>query len=209
VAYKLYGRANAGSSAVEALLTLLSVDFEFVDVLKQDDGAPPDWYRALNPRGEVPALMLPDGTVMTESAAMMIYLADAHGDGQMAPQGGAVLRAHYLRWISYLSATVYSTMLRVYYSERFSSDAAHAAAVNERAVADLDRDFAVFTAGLGDGPFVLGNTMSALDLYAAMLISWTPDVDRLFARETKLKRLYEAVSANEKVRKVWDRNGMR
>jgi glutathione S-transferase len=66
----------------------------------------------------------------------------------------------------------------------------------------------VFADGMGEGPYILGDVMSAADIYAAMLLSWSNDVDALFAKWPKLKRLYEAVSANAVVRRVWDRNGM-
>jgi glutathione S-transferase len=206
--YKLYARNNAGSAAVEALLALLGVAHEMVLVEKTNGGAAPDWYLAINPRGEIPALGLPDGSVMTESAAMMIHLADAHPEAGLAPAVGTAARAQYLRWLVYMAAAPYTSDLRMYYPQRYSTDASHVDAIKAQAIIDLARDFDIFAAQMGDGPFILGNAISAVDLYAAMLLTWSNDVDGLFDKHPKLKRLYDAVAANSAVRKVWDRNGM-
>jgi glutathione S-transferase len=206
--YKLYARKGAGSAAVEALLVLLGVPFDIINVPKTETGAAPAWFLALNPRGEVPALHLPDGSLMTESAAMMIYLADAHSEAGLAPGLATAERAHYLRWLVYMAAAAYNSDLRLFYPERYSTDPTHAAAIKAKASLDLAHDFEVFADEMGQGPFVLGNTMSAADLYVAMLLTWSDDVEGLFAKHPKLNRLYDAVAEHAAVRKVWDRNGM-
>jgi glutathione S-transferase len=206
--YKLYARKNAGSAAVEALLALLGVAHDIIDVKKNADGSPPDWFLALNPRGEIPALELPDHILMTESAAMMIHLADAHPEAGLAPALGTSARAQYLRWIAYMASTPYATDLRMYYPQRYSIDPAHAEAIKAKAIIDLARDLDIFATEMGGGPFILGDKISAADLYAAMLLTWSNDVGGLFAKHPKLKRLYSAVAAIPAVRIVWDRNEM-
>ncbi len=206
--YKLYARKNAGSAAVEALLAVLNVPHEVVDVAKPATGKAPEWFYAINPRGEIPALQLPDGSVMTESAAMMIHLADAHPEAGMAPAVGTAVRAQYLRWMIYLAAAPYATDLRMYYSERYSTDPAHAEGIKAKAIIDLAQDFSVFADALGIGPFILGKALSASDIYAAMLFTWSDDMPALFSRHPNLKVLYEHVSNIAAIRKVWNRNGM-
>ncbi len=145
---------------------------------------------------------------MTESAAIMIFLADAHPEARMAPAIETTARAHYLRWMIYLATTAYNSDLRMYYSDRYSTDPAHAEAIKAKAIIDLSRDLEIFAQGMGEGPFILGDKISATDLYAAMIISWSNDVEGVFEKHSKLKQLYEAVTANAKVRAVWDRNEM-
>jgi glutathione S-transferase len=206
--YKLYARKNTGSAAVEALLAVLGVEHELIDVPKDDAGEAPEWYAAINARREVPTLGLPDGSVMTESAAMMMHLADAHPEAGLSPAVGTAARAQYLRWMVYMAAAPYASDLRMYYPERYSTDAGHADAIKQKAIIDLARDFDVFARDMGQGPFILGPQISAADIYAAMLLTWSNDVDALFAEQPKLWRLYEGVAANAVVRRVWDRNGM-
>jgi glutathione S-transferase len=206
--YKLYARKGTGSAAVEALLAFLNVPFEIIEVLKTDTGEAPAWFLTLNPRGEVPALQLPDGSVMTESAAMMLHLADAHPEAKLSPGLGTAARAQYLRWMIYMAAAPYTSDLRMYYPDRYSTNPAHAEAIKAKATIDLARDFDVFASEMGEGPFILGETLSAADLYTAMLLTWSDDVEGLFTKQPKLKQLYEAVERHPQVRKVWDRNGM-
>jgi glutathione S-transferase len=206
--FKLYARKGAGSAAIEAMLTLCGAPHEVIDVPKQAEGSPPGWFLAINPRGEVPVLRLPDDSVMTESAAIMMHLADCHPDAKLAPAIGTTSRALYMRAMVYMAANAYSTDLRMYYPHRYSTDPADASRIKAKAVADLNHDFDVFSTWLGAGPFILGQHMTAADVYTAMLISWSEDFSALCARLPKLRALYDAVSAHPSVRKAWDRNEM-
>ena len=206
--FKLYARPGAGSAAVEALLTECGAAFEIIDVLRGPDGSFPQDYRRINPRSEVPTLLLPDNSIMTESAAMMIYLADLHPATSLAPSVTSPMRARYLRWMLYFATAVYMADLRMYYPARHSTDSSHAAKIRAKAIEDMGRDFDIFAEALGEGPYILGQLMSAVDIYAAMLISWAPDVPQLFARHANIKTLYDLVAARPLIAKIWTRNKM-
>ena len=206
--FKLYARPGAGSAAVEALLAECGIAFEIIDVLRGPDGTVPQSYQQINPRAEVPTLVLSDNSIMTESAAMMIYLADLHPAEGLAPSITSPLRARYLRWMLYFATAVYMADLRMYHPARHSTDVAHAAGIKAKAIEDMGRDFDIFAKELGEGPYILGKRMSAVDIYAAMLISWAPDVLQLFALHANIKRLYDLVAARPLIAKVWARNEM-
>lgn len=206
--FTLYARKGAGSAAVEALLAQVNAPFDLVEVPRNPDRTIPEWFFKINPRGEVPTLKLTDDSLMTESAAMLIYLADLFPNSELAPPPTSVARAHYLRWIAYLATGPYQADLRMLFPERYSTDPSHAAAISAQAQKDLDRDFAMLDTQMGQGPYLLGSAMSAADIYAAMLFTWTIDVKALFFRHPKLGRLYEAVSTHPQIRKIWDRNEM-
>lgn len=206
--FKLYARPSAGSAAVEALLAECGAAFEIIDILRGPDGTVPRSYLQINPRGEVPTLRLADNSIMTESAAMMIYLADLHPAASLAPSVTSPLRARYLRWMLYFATAVYMADLRMYYPARHSTDAGHADAIKAKAIEDMERDYDIFAEALGEGPFILGPSMSAVDIYGAMLLSWAPDATQLFARHGNIKRLYDLVAARPLIAKVWARNEM-
>lgn len=203
--YKLYARKGAGSVAVEALLETLKANHQVIDVPKED-GRSPAWFDKINPRGEVPALELPEGEIMTESAAIMIYLADQFPHADLAPAVSSPQRAAYLRWMVYFATTAYTSDLRMYYPDRYSTDSAHAEAIKAKAIIDLNRDFDVFVQELGQGPFIAGDKISAADIYAAMLVSWSEDVEALLKRLPALARYYAAVTNHPSVRAVWLRH---
>jgi glutathione S-transferase len=206
--FKLYARPGAGSAAVEALLAECGAAFEIIDVLRDPDGTVPKSFQQINPRAEVPTLVLPDNSIMTESAAMMIYLADLYPVAGLAPAVTSPARSRYLRWMLYFATAVYAADLRMYYPARYSMDNAHAAGIKAKAIADMARDYEIFAEALGEGPFILGDKLSAADIYAAMLFSWAPDVPQLFARHANIKRLYNLVAARPLIATIWARNEM-
>lgn len=206
--YKLYAREGAGSVVVEALLEEAGASYRVENVESGPDGRCPPSYYAINPLGQVPALVLPGGTVMTESGAIVIHLADQFTALKLAPPIGSPQRPIYLRWMIYLAANIYMSDLRVYYPARYSSDPNHAAAVKKAASAQMAKEWEVFAAALGNGPFILGRDPSAADFYAAMLATWNLDVPGFFRKHPNVRALYDLVVARPVVAKVWARNGM-
>jgi glutathione S-transferase len=205
--FTLYSRPGTGSAAVEALFEELGVSYKIEDILRLADGSLPASLFEINPRGEIPCLRFPDDKIMTESAAILIYLADLFPAANLAPVPKAPQRSEYLRWMLYFASAVYMADLRFYYPARYSSDAAHAPAIKAKAVVDMDRDFKIFADELGDKPFILGQNFSAVDIYAAMLLSWAPDISVLFTRYPNLKNYYYSVATRPKIVDVWKRNG--
>ena len=66
----------------------------------------------------------------------------------------------------------------------------------------------VYANALGDKPFILGETMSAVDIYAALLSTWNPNPEAFFARHPNVKKMYDRVSARPAIARVWARHGM-
>ncbi|MEI7599012.1 MAG: glutathione S-transferase family protein [Aestuariivirga sp.] len=205
--YTLYARNQAGSMAVEALLAACGADYKVIVLNRKPDGAFEDFFHAINPKAEVPTLVLPDGSVMTESAAMMIHIAEQYPEAGLAPQPGEKGRAEFLRWQVYLAAALYGSDLRLFYPQRFTTDANGAEGVKARAGETMMQEFSIYADVLGERTFML-DRLTALDIYAAMLCSWAPDMGALFAKHPNLKRMYDAVLQNEAVQKVWARNEM-
>jgi glutathione S-transferase len=206
--YTLYCRKSAGSVAVEALLEACGATYQTIDLERNPDGSFPAFFHRINPKAEVPALRLPDDSVMTESAAMMIHIADTHSGAGLAPSATAPERAQYLRWMIFLATALYSSDLRLYYPERFTAEAdTGSAGIKARAAQTMAQEFDILAQALGNRVYMLGR-FSALDIYAAMLVNWAPDITALFASHPNLKAMYQAVTSNPPVAKVWARNGM-
>ncbi len=200
---KLYARKGTGSDAVEALLAIADTAFDVEYVVKCADGYNPSGLKAINPRGELPVLVLDDGSVMTESAAMMIYLADAFPAARMAPALSSSMRPAYLRWMLFLAAASYVDALLSSYPHRYSTDGNAAAGIKAQALISADRDYSILSQAIGEGPFLLGNTMTAVDIYAAMLINWAEDVPAMLARHPNLKTLFDRVASHARIAPLW------
>jgi glutathione S-transferase len=201
--YELYGRKGAGSMVVEAVLEECAVPYKLTEVKRNASRMPPADYLAINPLGQVPALKLPDGTIMTESAAILLYLADEHSKGKLAPAPGQPLRPHFLRWLVYLATNIYMTDLRIYYCDRYSTRAEDAANVKEAAVEAMAWEWDVYAAALKSKPYMLGEQFSAVDIYAAMLATWNIDVPAFFRKHPNIRACYERVVARPAVGRVW------
>jgi glutathione S-transferase len=158
--------------------------------------------RAVNPTGKVPALVLPDGTAMFESAAMLVHLALSHPQSALAPQPGTSRHASFLQWMVFLSANVYEEALRIYYSSRYSTRGeADAEAIRLQAMDDFRTHLALIGQGLG--PYVTGADYSIADVYLYMLTSWYPaDKSELYVRAPKLEAHAKLVAARPAVAKV-------
>jgi glutathione S-transferase len=199
-AYKLYGRSGSGSFAVQVMLEEIGAPYSQTWVSRE--AAEVAAFRATNPTGKVPALVLPDGTIMFESAAMLIHLALAHPKAALAPPPGTSRYAQFLQWMVFLSANVYEAVLRLYYSERYSSRGeADAEAIRKQAGEDFCAHVALISQGLG--PYVLGPDYSIADPYLYMLASWYPgEKSELYSRAPKLKEHTKLVAARPAVAKT-------
>jgi GST-like protein len=105
---KIFGAVGSGSVPIEATLTLLGIPYEMIEAVTWENEAARKLVETVNPLRQVPAVVLPTGEVLTESAAILIHLADLHPQGRMAPAPSDPRRAQYLRWMVYVSAAIYA-----------------------------------------------------------------------------------------------------
>jgi GST-like protein len=85
--YQLYGHQNSGAAAIEAALELCDVPYRFIDVETSAEAA--QALEKLNPLKQIPTLQLPDGAVLTESAAILIHLGLTFPASGLLPQDPA------------------------------------------------------------------------------------------------------------------------
>jgi GST-like protein len=197
--YKLYGRSGSGSFAVQVALEEIGAPYECIWIGREP--AELAQFRKLNPTGKVPALVLPDGTMLFESAAMLMHLALAHPKSRLAPAPGTTAYALFLQWMVFLSANVYEAALRMVYPERYSSRGeADADAVRQQAAADFLVHLRLVSQNLG--PYVLGADYSIADTYLYMLASWSRDPAELKELLPSLKAHSKLIAARAAVVKV-------
>jgi len=170
--YRLYSRRGAGSLAPQIVLEEIGAAYELLWFSKS--AADVEALRRINPAGKIPILTLPDGTAVTESAAILIHLTDAHPEAGLAPPAGSSAHARFLQWMVFLSANLYEAVLRYYYCERYStSGAAAAPAIKAQALIDYGAHLERVHWELS--PYVLGDRLSAADPYLHMLAAWYPE----------------------------------
>ncbi len=203
--YKLYGTTGTGTCAVKAALTEAGAPFEEVEVTTREKQHLTEEYRQINPRQQVPSLMLPDGAIMTEGSAMLLHIADAHPELGLAPAPGTPERALHVRWLIFFAVNVYEGMLRNMVGERYTTDGNGKQGVEEAARAYVDRHFSIFEESLADGPYFFGDNFSMLDIYMWMIAQWM-DASWLEANCPKITRLADTVKVRPKIVPIHEEN---
>jgi len=201
MAYKLYNRSGSGGFAVEAALALADVPHELI-LLESPVSTPlPESFREINPWGQTPVLIAEDGTTVTETSAILIWLAGRHT--RLGPEPWTSEHAQFLRWMVFLSANVYESVLRQIYPHRYVADVACVPAVVEAAVMRNKRAFDLLEDTLAaHGGTLLGGPIGAADILVAMLALW-------HRRHQELPhgiRLARQVAAHPAIAPVWRRN---
>jgi glutathione S-transferase len=175
----LYGRSGSGSFAVQVALEEIGAPYERIFV--GPDAGDAARLREINPTGKVPALICPDGTVLFESAAILIHLALLYPGAKLAPPPGTSRHGLFLQWMVFLSANLYEAVLRFCYSARYSVRGdADSDAISRQGTADYLTHAAQISQSLR--PYVLGTEYSIADAYLYMMASWSPDTADLQSR---------------------------
>lgn len=158
------------------LLEELAVPFEKILVDTSTGAHHTEDYRRLNPNGLIPTLT--DGElVLYETAAICLHLCDTHPQAALAPPLGSIERAHFYKWLMWLTNTLQTTLIVYFYPDRSVSpgNAAGAAEVKAQAELKIGAMLDQLDAELArhGGPWFAGPAYSALDAYVFTLCRWT------------------------------------
>jgi glutathione S-transferase len=163
---KLYMSPGACSLSPHIVLREAGIPFEAIKVdLGKKEFAGGD-YRAINPKGYVPALGLDDGQVLTEGAAIVQYLGDLKPESHLVPANGTMARYRLQEWLTFISSELHKQ-----YSPLFnpaSTDEVKAAQ-KERILGRL----AYVAKELGDHPYLMGAQFTVADAYLFNILSWS------------------------------------
>lgn len=205
MSYTLYGDLGSGAFSAEAALAEAGApyNFELVSLDKNEQKQPA--FRAINPSGKIPALRLPEGEIITESAAILLSLADHFPQARLLPPQASSSRAQAYRWLAFMAGEIYPIVEIVDYPERFvpQGDEAEALRANAR---DRIRERILIIERMVKGPFLLAYGFSILDIYAAMFTRWSLEPDWKLANLPKLMALADAVSRRPAIAPVWQRH---
>jgi len=160
----LYHAARSRSSGAVALLEALGADYrlQVLDLKAGANLAPA--YLAINPMGKVPAI-IHNGALVTEQVAIYLYLADLYPEAGLAPPIGDAQRGPYLRWMAFYGACFEPAM----------TDKALPREPPPRMMSpynDAETVLQVIEAQLAQGPYLLGEALSAADILWGNALGW-------------------------------------
>jgi len=172
--HTLYGYEGSGSAAVEAALVLAGLEGRIVRAASWDEKSAVEELARVNPLRQIPTLVLPDGTALTESAAILMHLGLAHPASGLLPTDAAA-RALALRGLVFIAANCYSAISVGDFPERWTTatDDASRAAVKAGARERLHAHWAIFADLHPRRPFLGGDAPGALDLLASVVSRWS------------------------------------
>lgn len=206
----LYGAKGSGAVAVEAALRVIGQDYELIDsyTFDFDDRESGDKVLAANPMRQVPALVLASGEVVTESAAILIWLAEQHPQARLAPLPGDPGRAQFLRWMSFVSSAIYSLYWVKDDPARLVPDPGGHAALEQRVLDRIAECWGIMESQVTPGRYLLGDELSVLDLYVAVVSRFRPRRKRFDEVAPRMGEVMRRVDEDPRLAALWaDRMG--
>ncbi len=175
--YKLYYSPGTASFCVHWMLVELGADFtlEALDFKAGDQRQAA--FLALNPKGQTPTLVI-DGRAYTESAALLMILAERHPEAGFAPAIGAPDRAEYLELMAYLANVLLPSFRNWYYVDDYATEPHHEDSLAHARVR-IEAVWTLLDNRLADGrAHLLGDAFTAPDFLVTMLARWSRNLPR-------------------------------
>jgi glutathione S-transferase len=154
------------SSFISAYISGLNFECETVELSTHKTESGVDFY-TINPKGNVPCLVLDDGTIINENMTCLEYIADISLD--LAPTLGTPERYQLNQLLSYLA-----TELHPAFGLFFNPDTKKSEDVKAFVQANFDKKMAYLEKHiLNDKKYVYGSSFSVADAYCHIILSWT------------------------------------
>ena len=202
--YTLYGKNGSGSASIEAALAIIGAPCRIVETASWESNAAFADLLKLNPLGQIPTLVLEDGSALSESAAILIHLGSVHPDSGLLPRDDSV-RAQAIRGLVFIAANCYAAISVIDFPERWCEDADEAMQKRIRAGtrARLHRHWEMFADLFPARPYLGGEQIGALDLFAAVVSKWSGSRPHLREARPAFYATLSRIEAHPKVAPVF------
>jgi GST-like protein len=201
--WRVIGCKGCGSTVVEAALVLAGIPYDREEVDYSTPSPARDRLAALNPLVQVPTVVLPDGTVMTESLAIVLQIDELVPKAGLVPPPGDPLRPIARRWLTFLVAAVYPTFTYGDEPSKWVGDAAPA--LRESTHAHRQKLW-LHLETIAQAPWFLGERFSALDLYVCVMTQWRPNRPWFAKHTPKLHAIATALDGDPRFKALWAAN---
>jgi glutathione S-transferase len=200
---KLYGYRNGRTLRALWALEEVGAEYEYVEVdLMRGDAREPKFLE-LNPAGKVP--VLEDGeTIITESAAICMHLAEKYPQSRLLPPAGTIDRSQCYKWTSYV-ITELDAPLWTIAKHRFALPRERRVpAIIETASWEFRTAVKILAAGLGDRPYLVGECLTVADILAGHTLSWAKSA-RIALGSDHLERYLDSLMARDAAMRARER----
>lgn len=143
----------------------------------REEGRTATSFFEINPKGRVPALVTAEG-VLTETPAILFYIAQTHPHANLAPIDNPWLFAKMQSFCAYLCATVHVAHAHGHRGYRWADEAASFRDMTQKVPQTMGQCFGLIEREMLEGPWVLGETFSVCDIYLLTIARWL-EADRV------------------------------
>lgn len=202
--YTLYYYPANANAAPHMMLEEIGTEFELSLVDRRTQAQKSEAFLAINPNGRIPALR--DGDLLIfEAAAIALHLADRHPKAALAPAIGTPERARFYQWMIFLTNSLQEELMTWQYPERLTGTDRRAEAVVKAGSETRLGDYLdVIEAHLSqNGPYFLGEAISAADFYLTMLCRWARPMATPPRARPAIARLLDLMTARPSVQRAY------
>ena len=165
-------------------------------------------FLAVNPKGRVPALGVPGGGVLTETPAILVYLAQAFPAAKLAPLTDQMALARVQEFNSYLCSTVHVHHAHRTRPGRWSDDQAVQEGMKKKVAQNMGDAYQLIEDGLLKGPWVMGDTYTVCDPYLFTITGWLADDGVDMKRFANVHAHYERMRERPAVKRALAEQGV-
>jgi glutathione S-transferase len=199
---KLFTRPGTCSLAADIVLREAGIPFDLIKVSrhtgKTSEGVD---FTEINSKGYVPALLLDNGELLTENAALLQYIADLNPAAKLAPPAGTIERYRLAEWLAYINSEIHKAFTPLFVPTA-SED------MKQYARTNLTKRVGWLAEQLGSKPYLLGEQFSVADAYLFVVLSWSGHVNFDLSPWPNLKAFQERVAARPYVIEAMTAEGL-
>jgi len=203
----LYYHRGACSTSNHFALEEAGVDYQAIEVhLDRSDDPVAIKVRELNPMAMTPVLVLEDGTVLTQNAATLAYIADLVPEKELLPARNTIDRAQAESWLSFIASDLHPTIIEYIYKALPATEED-----KERTKALYDNRGPRRTEALEDRlterDYVLGDRYSVIDGYALVVLNWSVPARIVLDPYPSIRAYMDRLEARPAIRRVREAEG--
>ena len=187
-------------------MSLIGLPYEIIEAPTWEGQLQQAKVAAINPLKQIPALVTPNGETITESAAILIWLADRYPKARLGPPITDPARAQFLRWMTFIPASIYSLFWVRDDPSRLGGPDPEVQARIKAATAERIVDcWAMMESQLTPGRYLLGDELTVLDLYVTVVSRWGPRRVRFYEAAPRMAEVVKRVDADPRLADFWEK----
>jgi glutathione S-transferase len=195
---KLYSMAGTCALSVHIALLWANADHTLVMLARGDNRNAE--FLAINPTGQVPAIVLDDGTVLTEAAAILTWIIDSHPHAMVGPRSDQPLeRFRVAQALAMLTSEVHAAFGPFFAPARFLDDEATFAALRRQSLQRVAGHLAAIDAGMAGKQWLVNDRRSVADAYLYVITRWADNLPGGIGAFANLARFRDAMEADSDV----------